>query len=151
MPAPWWDLSGWGLSVVVSVSDHLPPQAASRFEWGTRGGAAGEGGVLFAHWPFEDGALPDLGLLDLVAGVVAAAVLGRRRVLVHCQEGRNRSGVVAALAVRQLSGCTGSEAVARVRRARPGMVSNREFSSYLEGLPAPAGAGTTTATPDPEG
>lgn len=137
MPEPTWPLVGWGFGVVVSLSEHLPPQAARRFEWGTRGGAAGDGELVFVHWPFEDGDLPRLELAELVAAVVVDAVRRGLRVLVHCQEGRNRSGLVAALAARTLAGCSGAVAVAQVRAARPGMLANRRFAAALEALTAP--------------
>ena len=137
MPAPDWPLLDWGVTLLVSLSDHLPPQAARRFEWGTRGEAAGAGRIVFLHWPIEDGALPDLDAAHLVAHSVARAVRSGRTVLLHCQEGRNRSGLIAALAVRELAGASGAEAVSRVRAARPGMLANRTFAEHLTSLPAP--------------
>lgn len=135
MPAGSWPLEDWGVALVVSVADHLPPQAARRFAWGTRGDAVGQGRIVFLHWPIEDGDVPPLVLAELVAGAVTDAVRGGLTVLLHCQEGRNRSGFVAALATRQLLSCSGSEALARVRSARPGMLSNRRFADALEQLP----------------
>lgn len=139
MPSPQWDLDAWGVALVVSLSDHLPPQAARRFEWGTRGDAVGEGRLLFTHWPIEDGDLPELGRLHLVVSLVAAAARSGLRVLVHCQEGRNRSGLVAALVVRELTGCSGARAVEVVRAARPGMLGNRAFADFITPLPALSG------------
>jgi protein-tyrosine phosphatase len=136
MPGDDWDLAGWGTSLVVSLSDHLPPQAARRFEWGTRGGALGEGSVVFVHWPIEDGDLPDWDRASLVAGTVVNAVKLGLEVLVHCHEGRNRSALVTALALRELTGCSGEDAVAVLRAARPGVLSNSVFADALGALPA---------------
>lgn len=135
MPEPGWDLDGGGVRLVVSLSEHLPPQAARRFEWGTRGGAAGDGRIVFVHWPFEDGPLPEWDACTFATQAVVAAVRQGWTTLVHCQEGRNRSGLIAALAVRELTGCSGADAVATVRAARPGMLSNRAFAQALEQLP----------------
>lgn len=59
--------------------------------------------------------------IRLVTSVVREVVeLHRRgaRILVTCIEGRNRSALVAALAVKELLGVTGAEAVERVRAGR---------------------------------
>ena len=54
-----------------------------------------------------------------------------RRVLVRCQAGYNRSGLVVALALMRL-GFTGQDAVARVRIARgPYALSNPHFLARL--------------------
>jgi len=136
MPQSDWDLEAFGVRLVVTLSDHLPPQAARRYEWGTRGEAAGDGSIVFLHWPIEDGDLPDTTSCDLVVDTVCRFLVRGRPVLVHCNEGRNRSGLVVALAVRQLTGCSGSGAIDAVRSRRSGMLSNRAFVAALEGLPA---------------
>lgn len=135
MPEPDWPLDRWGVSLVVSVSEHLPPQAARRFEWGARGDAHGQGAIVFIHWPFEDGPLPDLGLAELVVMPIVQALHRGRRVLVHCQEGRNRSGLIAALAVHAATGASGAACVEQIRAARAGMLTNRTFFDALVALP----------------
>lgn len=137
MPGRDWPLADWPIALLVSLSDHTPPHAARRFEWGTRGEAVGGGRLVFLHWPFEDGELPDMNSANLVVHLAAHAVRSGQVVLIHCQEGRNRSGLVAALTVREVLGVSGADAVARVRAARPGMLSNRAFADYLTSLRAP--------------
>lgn len=146
MPEPSWPLVPWGIGLLVSTSDHLPPQAARRIEWGTRGGAVGEGNLVYLHWPIEDGMLPNLQAGSAVVAMVVFALQGGTKVLVHCQEGRNRSGLIAALAIREIHQCSGQEALMQVRARRPGMLSNRRFASYLESLPAPGQDRAATGT-----
>ena len=134
MPQPDWPLQRWGVRLVVSLSEHLPPHAAARYEWGTRGGAHGDGDVMYLHWPFVDGDAPEYPLAELAASTVAAAVQRRLVVLVHCQEGRNRSGLISALAVRTLTGCSGADAVTAVRTARPPALANRAFRDAITSL-----------------
>lgn len=78
---------------------------------------------------------------DDLRGMILAAASQLQRgnnVLVYCYYGVNRSGLVAALIIRDLLGCTGAEALARLRMARRGAVGgNAHFVSYLEELPAP--------------
>lgn len=87
-----------------------------------------------------------------VAGEVADRLARRigegRTVLVTCQVGRNRSGLISALTLmRRYPDLTGEQAARRVRRQRgqhlpPGeqALSNRVFYDYLCSLPAGAGA-----------
>ncbi len=69
--------------------------------------------------------------------VVAERVLAQERTLVTCWQGRNRSGLVVALAVRRLLGVTGGEALTIVRMRRPGALTNDHFARLLQELPAP--------------
>jgi protein-tyrosine phosphatase len=137
MPEPTWPLEQWGIGLVVSLSEHTPPQAARRFEWGTRGDAKGEGHIVYLHWPIVDGDAPDMAAAAYVAFCAAHAVAVGTNVLVHCQEGRNRSGLIVALAVRQLKGLSGADAIEHVRSLRPIALSNESFVAALELLPVP--------------
>lgn len=62
---------------------------------------------------------------------VAAAVLRGKRVLVTCAAGRNRSGFVSALAVRQLTGLDGARCVEIVQNARPNALTNPTFANFI--------------------
>lgn len=134
MPKPEWDLNTDGFQLVVSLADHLSPQAANRFEWGTSGGAMGNGEMMFMHWPFQDGDLPDFKFLDFISNTLADAVRNDMKVLVHCYEGRNRAGLIAALTARKVLNISGPEAVKLVRDARPGMLYNKTFLKFVESL-----------------
>lgn len=87
------------------------------------------------RWEIEDGPLPDLRDLDDVVSRVCTAVSAGQRVLVHCQAGLNRSGLVTAMAVHRLTGRGGPALVGFIRRKRPGSLSNRRFAKFVEGLP----------------
>ena len=137
MPGPAWPIDQWGVDLLVTLSEHLPPQAARRFQWGTSGGAVGEGRIVFSHYPFPDGDVPDERLLHYVAQQVTTAIDSGLTVLTHCQEGRNRSGLLAALAIRNLLGVDGAHALEVVRASRAGMLSNRAFANYVSALPQP--------------
>jgi hypothetical protein len=137
MPKPDWPLDEWAIGLVVSLSDHLPPQAARRSQWGTRGEAMGDGRIMFLHWPIEDGSLPNATLTHLLVSTITHARRLGLRVLIHCEEGRNRSALIASLVVRQILGVTGQEAVVVVRAARPGALTNRTFAKELALLEKP--------------
>lgn len=58
-------------------------------------------------------------------------------VLVSCQAGRNRSGLVSALALIRRYGISGKEAADRVRACRPKALTNDSFSAFLNAIPKP--------------
>ena len=82
--------------------------------------------------------LPDPGVTLRLAGLVAGLVGEGHRALVHCTFGRNRSGLVATLVVRELLGLSGADALAHVRARRDRVANNEVFASWLSSLPAPA-------------
>jgi protein-tyrosine phosphatase len=66
---------------------------------------------------------------------LAGAVADGKKVLVSCRMGKNRSGLVTALAARELLGITGQQAADLVRESRPGALSNPTFYRFLTTLP----------------
>lgn len=62
---------------------------------------------------------------------VAAALLLGERVLVTCNQGRNRSGLVAALALVLVSELDGAHAAAQVQASRPRALVNPHFVRWL--------------------
>jgi len=66
-----------------------------------------------------------------VGGAVARRLARRKRVLVTCAMGLNRSGLVSALALMNL-GCSADRAIAKVKKARgPFALSNTHFKKFL--------------------
>ena len=99
LPEDWSDLRG-RYDVVVDLADPGPGPSADDL-----------GEVTWLKVPLEDGdQLPDRLLLDQLTTMVAALVRDGRRVLVHCTFGKNRSGLLMALLVRELLGCDGPTA-----------------------------------------
>jgi protein-tyrosine phosphatase len=56
---------------------------------------------------------------------------------VHCTFGRNRSGLIASLVVRELLDLPGEDAMHYVQERRDGTVNNETFAAWLRSLPAP--------------
>lgn len=69
--------------------------------------------------------------IQAAARAVARHIRAGRRVLVTCHQGRNRSGVIAGLALVQL-GVTGLEAANRIRHLRDGL-TNPHFHRMVIG------------------
>lgn len=122
---------GWvtatGIRAVVDIADAdaHPPAGATD-------------GLLYLKAPLVDGDdLPDPALTLRLATLVAGLVGDGTRVLVHCTFGRNRSGLVVSLVVREVLGISGAEALAYVQERREGTVNNAAFAEWLRSLPAP--------------
>jgi protein-tyrosine phosphatase len=94
-------------------------------------------GVSFLKYPFQDGELPDLVVLGGLVATLADALRQGRRVLVHCGWGRNRSGLVVALVLREVLDLDGRAAALAVRERRHRALNNATFAAYVESLPEP--------------
>ena len=70
------------------------------------------------------------------AEIVARRVRSGERVLVTCAMGRNRSGLVSALALHFLTGISGAEAARLVKARRHNALTNRYFMAALFKVPA---------------
>jgi hypothetical protein len=82
--------------------------------------------------------LPAAVILDGLVHDVVTGVAAGRRVLVACAGGRNRSGLVLGLALRELLGCSGAEALRLVQLRREDALNNETFARHLAALPPPA-------------
>ena len=136
MPQADWDISGWDIDLVVSLCATRPPQTTSRYTWESGAWAAGPGSLVFLHWSFDDGLEPDLRIAELLAGYVVVALRAGHQVLLHSQSGRNRAPFLAALVIRQLTGCSGSDAADHLRARRAGILPSVPLANCLRTLPA---------------
>ena len=122
-----WDLLRAHVDAVVDVADAGPGPSPQDL-----------GDLTYVKAPLEDGGtLPDPVVLEHLTALVADLVRSGRRVLVHCTFGKNRSGLLMALVVRELLGCDGRTALERVRAVRHRAVNNEAFAAWLSALPAP--------------
>ena len=94
------------------------------------------GGYL--HHPIPDGRRIDPALVWIAKDLAACLRAGAGAVLVHCHAGRNRAGLLAALAVRELRDLTGPQALDAVRAVRPSAVANPAFEHFLLSLGRPS-------------
>lgn len=119
-----------GIDVVVDLADADSVAPADDVEH-----------LTYLKCPLVDGSeLPQPTLTLGLARLVADLVRDGQRVLVHCTFGRNRSGLLATLVVRELLGLSGADALAHVQAHRDGAVNNEDFATWLRSLPAPTAA-----------
>lgn len=88
------------------------------------------------RFPFIDGpTMPSETALFTVAQAAAAVIIDGRKILTHCAEGHNRSGLVNAAILVELGAVkSGGEAVDLIRSKVPGSLSNQTFVDFLNSL-----------------
>jgi protein-tyrosine phosphatase len=95
-------------------------------------------GVEVFYCPLADDGRPvsssERTLVLNTAARVARRVESGRRVLVTCWQGRNRSGLITALATMMVTGCDGKRAVLWVQAHRPYSLTNPAFVEFLDHL-----------------
>lgn len=89
----------------------------------------------YVHVPLPDGKVTPMVAreVEALAARVVSNLYQRKPVLVHCHAGRNRSGLITALAVKSYLGVSGTEAINIVRLGRPRALANEHFVRYLTG------------------
>jgi len=99
-------------------------------------------GVTVLHFPMDDDPTRPLRRDETFAAISAGRTVARfltagRRVLVTCQQGWNRSGLVAAIAMQEAYGMEADEVIERVRHARgPYALSNPNFERLIDKVDA---------------
>jgi atypical dual specificity phosphatase len=109
-----------GIEVLVSLTEDRP-----RRDW------ADDAGLLVFHEPLEDMEAPTQEQLDRVVSAMTRAMGQNKGVAVHCGAGLGRTGVVLA-AYFVARGATAQNAIARIRRLRPGSVETDEQAEAVE-------------------
>ena len=109
--------------IVVSLSPTVDPVLKSQYP-------------KYHHFPMSDGKVTEKLLRTLrdVRDVVIQGIETGERVVVHCNAGRNRSGLVAALMLMEIYKINGPQAVAKVRALRPRAIANEHFEQFLNGF-----------------
>ncbi len=90
--------------------------------------------IFYVYHPIRDEDLPNLAQIEALGRLVADLVSAGHRVLVHCRMGLNRSALVIATALTYM-GLSGHDALADLRRRRPGSLFNEAFAAYVDTLP----------------
>jgi atypical dual specificity phosphatase len=109
-----------GIDLLVSLTeDRL------RRDW------VNDAGLLVFHEPMEDMEAPTQEQLDRCVSAIDRALERNMGVAIHCTAGLGRSGVVLACHF-VAGGLTASNAIARVRRLRPGSIETEEQAEAVE-------------------
>ncbi len=86
---------------------------------------------VYVYWPIHDiPIIPDVEMLKMVSTFGMMEIKRGKKVLVHCAQGLNRSGLVCGR-IMTLCGLTGHYAVDLIRKKRVGSLYNPVFVEYL--------------------
>lgn len=103
-------LRGQGIQLILSLTEE-----PLRRDW------INDAGLFAMHEPMIDMEAPELDRLIRCVSAIRKATEGGVGVGIHCQAGLGRSGVVVACYLVD-KGLSASNAIARVRRLRPGSI-----------------------------
>jgi atypical dual specificity phosphatase len=109
-----------GIEVLMSLTEDRP-----RRDW------VEEANLLVFHEPMEDMEAPTQEQLDRCVSAILKANAKNMGVAVHCGAGLGRTGVVLA-AYFVAKGMSAQNAIARVRRLRPGSIETDEQAEAVE-------------------
>jgi atypical dual specificity phosphatase len=108
-----------GIDLLISLTEDRP-----RRDW------VDEAGLLALHEPMEDMAAPSQHQLDRCVSAIERAMERNMGVAVHCTAGLGRTGtVLACYLIAQ--GQSVQNAIARIRRLRPGSIETEEQSDAV--------------------
>lgn len=119
-------LEYYGITHSVALAPNTPDLDLVRWDV--------EGSHRYSHFPIPDGLLKQDQYLSRFAKELAAQIEEGEVVLTMCNAGRNRSGLLSALIIRELTGIPGSEAIKVVREHRPNSLVNPHFNRFLRSL-----------------
>jgi protein-tyrosine phosphatase len=122
-------LSSLGFDVVVFCAQEYQPRVSFFPD------------IEVIHAPNDDDSSRSITQQELSTAARAAkkvvrAVNQGKKVLVTCLAGRNRSGLVVALALHQLTGMSGEEVVTYIKERRPYALTNSNFVDVLSQIKA---------------
>jgi atypical dual specificity phosphatase len=109
-----------GIEVLLSLTEDRP-----RRDW------IEDAGLLVYHEPLEDMEPPSQDQLDRCVSAILRANERKMGVAVHCGAGLGRTGVVVA-AYFVARGLSAANAIARIRRLRPGSIETDEQAAAVE-------------------
>jgi atypical dual specificity phosphatase len=109
-----------GLEVLLSLTEDPP-----RRDW------VNDAGMLLVHVPVEDMEAPTQEQLDRCVSAITRANGQHLGVAVHCSAGMGRTGAVLACYFVD-KGLSAQNAIARVRRMRPGSIETDDQAAAVE-------------------
>jgi atypical dual specificity phosphatase len=113
-------LRGQGIDLLVSLTEER-----LRRDW------VNEAGLLIIHEPVVDMEAPTQEQLDRCISAIDRALDKKMGIAVHCTAGLGRTGVVLACHL-VAGGMSANNAIARIRRLRPGSIETDEQAIAVE-------------------
>jgi atypical dual specificity phosphatase len=120
-----------GLQIIISLTESPP-----RRDW------VNEAGLMLIHESVADMTAPSQAQLDRLLKAIQRANTHEMGVVVHCSAGLGRTGVILACYFVD-QGLNAKNAIARVRRLRPGSIETDEQSDAVAEYARRHGQSTT--------
>lgn len=109
-----------GIQLVICLTEDPPPRA-----W------INDAGLFSKHIPIEDMHAPSQKQIDLCLTSIEKANTNGMGVSIHCTAGLGRTGTMLGCWFVQNEGMSGRDAIARVRRLRPGSIETEEQADAI--------------------
>lgn len=94
-----------------------------------------QSGPVFMQVPMIDEALlPPLFKIGVACVFVCSVLQDKKRVLCHCKQGHNRSGLIVATYLVTYAHFKAQDVVDLIRGKRPGALTNQTFVDFIMGL-----------------
>lgn len=123
-------IKAWGAAAVITL---MPQSELDALQVGHLGAETESRELLWFHLPIEDISVPEASFERdwLYQGLRLRQLLrAGKRILIHCRGGLGRTGMIAARLLVEL-GMSASQAVAEVRKARPGAIQTPAQEHYV--------------------
>jgi len=94
-------------------------------------------GITYEQVPMLDNFHVPVDIVEQLVRRVVEEVTHSSGVMIHCNQGCNRSALIAILAIIQLTGCQPIDAIHQAKAIRPAVLRNKSFDRYVRehGLP----------------
>jgi len=128
-------IASWGASVIVTLMEEVELEI---LQVGHLPEAVVENGMQWIHLPIRNRMLPGIEFEDVWSevGDELRSILARGgKILIHCQEGVGRTGIIAARLLIEM-GVDTDEAMKLVRKARAGALETWPHEKYCNSLKA---------------
>lgn len=128
------DIAAAGAAAMLTLVEQ---EALARYDVADFGDLARAAGLDWRHLPIADFSVP--GAAFAAAWRANGSMIHRRldageTVVTHCRAGLGRTGTVAAMILIE-RGATADEAIAAVRKARPGTIETDEQEQWVRAIP----------------
>jgi len=128
-------IASWGASVIVTLMEEVELEI---LQVTSLPKAVADNGMQWIHLPIRNKMLPGMDFEEIwsdVGGEIRSILTRGGKILIHCQEGVGRTGIIAARLLIEM-GVDADDAMKLVRKARAGALETWPHEKYCSSLRA---------------